>query len=123
MIEYSGKRVNTVSDAVTGRLLAAKGLNSKKADGATILIWDGCCELSTEMLDGAVGIVLPEILDSEKKRLAAHLAEFCHLPAICLSCPLPLADNPSHYDIAILAPIQEKLQRKILQMPQRQHLC
>ncbi len=109
MIEYSGKRVTTVSEAVTGRLLAAKSLSSKKADGAAILIWDGCCELSADLLDGAVGMILPDFLDSDKKRFAAHLAEFCHLPAISLSCPLPLKDSSSRYDIAILAPIQGKL--------------
>ena len=109
MIEYSGKRATTARDTVTGKLLTAKSLYSKKADGAAILIWDGECELSTELLDGAVGIVLPECLGSDKKRFAAHLAEFCHLPAICLSCPPPIEDAPSHHKIAILAPMQGKL--------------
>lgn len=109
MVEYSGKRLTTARDAVTGRLLTVKSLCLKKIDGATILIWDGSCELSAEMLDGAVGIVLPELLDSDKKRFAAHIAEFCHLPAICLSCAPPLEDIPSHRDIAILAPQQGKL--------------
>lgn len=109
MIEYSGKRLTTARDAVTGKLLTAKSLYSKKSDGAAILIWDGNCELSIDLLDSSVGIVLPEFLDPDKKRFAAHLAEFCHLPAICLSSTPLFGENASHYDIAILAPIQGKL--------------
>ena len=99
--------MTTACEAVTGKLLDAKSLGYE--DGAAIIVWDGCCELSAELLDGAVGIILPEFLDHDKKCFAAHLAEFCHLPAICLSCSPPLMGCSSHYDIAILAPMQGKL--------------
>lgn len=109
MIEYSGKRVSTARDAVTGKLLDSKSLSSKKADAAAIIIWDGNSNLCAELLDGAVGIVLPEFLTPEQRHFAAQLAEFCHLPAIYLSCPLLPASAPSHCDVAILSPVEGKL--------------
>jgi len=73
MIEYSGKRVSTARDAVTGKLLDSKSLSSKKADAAAIIIWDGNCDLCAELLDGAVGIVLLEFLTPEHRHFAALL--------------------------------------------------
>ena len=109
MIEYSGKRMTSALDSVTGRLLNVRFLSSHYANGAAILIWDGSCELNAEILGSAVGMVLPDFLDSEKTRVALSLAELCHLPTLRISASLLGVDSCAPTDIAILAPAEGKL--------------
>ncbi|MBE6707508.1 MAG: hypothetical protein E7577_07720 [Ruminococcaceae bacterium] len=109
MIEYSGKRMTSALNTVAGHLLNARTLASHYADGAAILIWDGSYELDEELLSGAVGMILPSFLDPDKRRLASSLAEFCHLPTLCISPSFSGADFCEHSSIAILAPSEGKL--------------
>ena len=101
--------MTTACEAVTGKLLAAKGLLVPPSDGATILVWYGDCELSAELLSGAVGLVFPDCIDESQSRSVSHLAELCRIPTLRVGDPVSFARSAPLCEVAILVPTQGKL--------------
>ncbi len=103
MTEHSGNICYRTAEAVTGRLWRLDGSVRPQKNCAKILIWNGECELTDELLDGTVGMIISDCPTETLQKRARRAAKLCRLPSMEINVALP--DNT----VAILDTSCEKL--------------
>ncbi|MBR4014452.1 MAG: hypothetical protein IKJ00_09210 [Clostridia bacterium] len=109
MVEYSGKTIQSTSEAVTGKLCRVDSAASDHGNCAKIILWDGKSALGDALLYAAVGVVVASEANASTQRYVKKIAEFYRIPAIKINRDMQELEARGNNRIVILDPQSQKL--------------